>query len=170
MTLTDILTEDIQRLRSAELDQLRTLPQLAESATNPDLQAAFHEHLAQTQEQVKRLEDILAQMGAKPDSVPCRAADGLRDDALDIIARDTDDEVIDLEIIAAAQKTEHFEIACYSTAKEMTRALGMEEAAALLQQTLSEEEQSNRKFANLMKPLLRTAADIEMEEVEAEDE
>jgi ferritin-like metal-binding protein YciE len=60
MTFSDILNKDIQRLRSAELDQLRTLPQLAESASDPDVQAAFREHLTQTEQQLRRLDTITA--------------------------------------------------------------------------------------------------------------
>ena len=170
MTFTDMLTEDIQRLRAAEQEQLKTLPQMAESASGEGLQNSIREHLAQTHLQIRRLETVLEQMGAKPAPAACKAAEGLRDDAMDLLGRDTDDEVIDLEIIAAGQKTEHFEIACYSSAIEMCQALGMDQAVSLLRESLSEEQESSRILAQAAKPLLRTVAEMEMEEVEVENE
>jgi ferritin-like metal-binding protein YciE len=160
----------LQRLHAAEQDQLKTLSLLADAAADPAIQEALRNHLAETEGQVRRLEQILEQIGVTPDGRMSKAADGLREDALEMTAFDADNEVVDLEVVASGQKMEHFEIACYMTAKEMAQALGMEEAAQLLQQTLAEEERSSRLLAQASRKLLRVATDSEMDEVEAEED
>lgn len=168
MTLIDVMTKDLQRLHAAERDQLKTLQALAEAAAASEIRDALQQHLSETQEQVRRLETILNQLGVTADGLLSKAADGLREDALEMTAIDADNEVVDLEVIASGQKMEHFEIASYMAAKEMAEALGMTEAAQLLRQTLSEEQRSSRLLAHASHKILRTAAEVEMDEVEAE--
>jgi len=113
---------------------------------------------------------ILEEIGIKADNIVPQAVEGLAADALEAIGQDADNEVIDLQVIASAQKTEHFEIACYQTAARAAEALGMERAAQLLNQTLREEQASSRKLDRLAEPLLKIAVERELSEVEAEDE
>ncbi len=170
MTFIDVLAENLQKLHGAEKDQERTLRTLGDAAAHEELRRALEEHIEETREQARRLEMILEEIGTKADNIVPQAVEGLAADALKAIGQDADNEVIDLQVIASAQRTEHFEIACYQTAARAAEALGMERAAQLLNQTLREEKASSRKLDRLAEPLLKIAVERELSEVEAEDE
>jgi ferritin-like metal-binding protein YciE len=55
----------------------------------------------------------------------------------------------DVALIAAAQKMEHYEIACYGTARAMAHTLGLDEAARLLQASLDEEEAADKRLTQI---------------------
>ncbi len=52
---------------------------------------------------------------------------------------DFDDSAMDAGLIAGCQRVEHYEIAAYGTLVAWARAMGHNEAADLLQETLDEE-------------------------------
>ncbi len=81
-----------------------------------------------------------------------------------------DPAVKDAALIAAAQKVEHYEIAGYGTARTYANVLGLSEAADLLQQTLDEEEQTDRKLTDLAETSINAEAAEVGEEAEEEFE
>jgi ferritin-like metal-binding protein YciE len=65
------------------------------------------------------------------------------------IEEDMKDEVKDAALIAAAQRVEHYEIAAYGTVKSMASLLDEEEAAGLLDETLSEEKETDQLLTEI---------------------
>jgi ferritin-like metal-binding protein YciE len=59
----------------------------------------------------------------------------------------------DLQLIGAAQRVEHYEVAAYGTAKAMAEKLGLSEAAELLGETLEEEEEADKKLTQVAEGL-----------------
>ena len=57
-------------------------------------------------------------------------------------------------LIAAAQRVEHYEIAGYGSARTYAEMLGDTEGARLLQTTLTEETETDRKLAELAKSVI----------------
>src|SRR5262249_50174665 len=57
--------------------------------------------------------------------------------------------VIDAALIAAAQRVEHYEIAGYGCARTYAEALGLDDDADDLQETLDEESQTNEKLTKI---------------------
>ena len=145
----DLFVEQLQDLYDAEQRLTKALPKMAAAAHNPALKAAFEEHLRQTQNQVTRLEQVFKSIGKTAQTKTCEAMKGLVDEGSEIISGSGDPDVKDAALIAAAQRVEHYEIAGYGTVRTFAQRLGRSEAARLLQQTLEEEAETDRKLTGL---------------------
>lgn len=135
---------------NAEKQLLKALPKMAKAATSEELTAAFEDHLAVTEEQVSRLEQVFEASGLKVASKKCEAMEGLVKEGEEAI-EDTEDGslVRDVALIVAAQKVEHYEIASYGSLRDIATLLGHTEAAALLQETLDEEGDADKTLSGI---------------------
>jgi ferritin-like metal-binding protein YciE len=157
-SLKDLYVEELKDLYNAENQLLKALPKMARKASSPDLRAAFEEHLGQTERQVNRLEKIFESLGEKPTGKTCKAMKGLVEEGKEIIEEKGDGSVLDAALIGAAQKVEHYEIASYGTARTFASLLGEEDAVELLQQTLDEEGETDKKLTALAESLVNPEA------------
>jgi ferritin-like metal-binding protein YciE len=148
-SLEKLFVHELKDLHSAENQILKALPKMAEKASNPDLRKAFELHQRQTEEQVKRLEQIFDTMDHKPGGHKCKGMEGLIAEGEDVMEDAEDDAVRDAGMIAAAQRVEHYEIAAYGTARTYAKMLGRDDAVQLLQQTLDEEGETDKKLTQL---------------------
>ncbi len=156
-TLEDTFVDEIRDLYDAEKQLVRALPKMAKAANSAELVAAFKEHLEQTKGQVQRLEQVFELLGQKARSKPCKAMKGLVEEGQEIIAQDASENLMDLALIGAAQKVEHYEIAGYGTLRTFAQAMGNKQAAQLLDQTLKEEEATDKKLTQIAKGLYKAA-------------
>jgi ferritin-like metal-binding protein YciE len=157
--LNDLLVNQLQDLYDAEQRLTKALPKMAQAATSPQLKEAFNAHLTQTQGHVKRLEQIFGQMGCEAESEKCEAMAGLVKEGSQIISAKGNDWARDAGLIAAAQKVEHYEIASYGTVRAFANTLGMADIAAILQQTLDEEGDANKKLTQLAQSTVNARAE-----------
>ena len=151
--LRELLVHELKDLYSPETQLLKALPKMAKAASDEDLVAAFEEHLEQTQGQVERLDKIFEILNAKPRGKTCEAMKGLITEGQEVIGEDATDEVKDAALIAAAQKVEHYEIAGYGTVRTFANLLGESEVAELLQETLDEEGETDKKLTEIAESL-----------------
>src|SRR5688572_23030547 len=121
---------------------------MAKAATFPELQQSFELHLEQTKGQVERLDQVFQAIGEKPKRIKCKGMEALIGEGQEII-KDAEPEALDAGLIAAAQKVEHYEIAGYGTVRTYAEQLGEDDAAKLLQQTLDEEGETDKKLTKL---------------------
>jgi ferritin-like metal-binding protein YciE len=159
-SMRELLAHDIQMLYSAETQGLEGLAQLVEGATDPQLKQALTLHGRETQKQVARLEAIMATMDIQPTREVCSAVKGLLADTEKLLNKESAPEVLDAMLLAATQKMEHYEIACYGTAVYLTEELGMTQVAELLRQTLEEEKMANRILNDLAKARVNPKAEV----------
>lgn len=145
-TLDDLLVNQLQDLYDAEKRLTKALPKMAEAATNAQLKQAFQAHLGQTKAHAVRLKAVFKLLDQKPKSSPCEAMKGLIKEGEEMINAVGDSAVRDAALIAAAQRVEHYEIAGYGSARTFAEQLGKAEAANLLQQTLDEEGETNKRL------------------------
>jgi ferritin-like metal-binding protein YciE len=157
-SLMDLYIDELKDLYNAENQLLKALPRMARKAASPDLKAAFEEHLGQTEGQVNRLEKIFKRLGEKPTGKTCKAMKGLVEEGKEIIDEEGEESVLDAALIGAAQKVEHYEIAGYGTARTFASMLGEEDAVELLQQTLDEEGETNKKLTALAESFVNPEA------------
>jgi ferritin-like metal-binding protein YciE len=157
-TLEDLYIHELKDLYSAEKQLIRALPKLAKSAKNDQLSAGFQEHLEQTKEHAARLEEILKNRKQSTRGPKCKGMEGLIAEGAEMIEEEGDPEVKDAGLIAAAQRVEHYEIAGYGTARTYAEILGDKNDAKLLQTTLDEEEETDRKLTKLAKSSINVAA------------
>lgn len=148
-TLEDLYTDLLKDLYSAEKQLVKALPKLAKNAQSPDLQKALQDHLKQTEGQVERIERIFTELGSSPRGKKCVGMEGLVEEGNELLQEDTEPNVLDAGLIAAAQKVEHYEIASYGTARAWAQRLGYDNAARLLQETLEEESMANEKLTRI---------------------
>jgi ferritin-like metal-binding protein YciE len=158
-TMRDLLAHDIQMMYNAEQLGVEAQAMLAEKASDPQLRSAFERHGTETQQQVARLEQIMATMEIKPSRESNAAVKGLMSDSEKLMRKESTPEILDAMLIAAAQKMEHYEIACYGTAVRMTEDLGMTQAAELLRQTLEEEKKTDELLNDLAKQRVNVKAE-----------
>jgi ferritin-like metal-binding protein YciE len=161
MNYHQVMIKDLQDLYECETEQASQLPKLAAKANNRTVRTALEDHAAETQQHAMRLRQILEMIGEAPggrgEVTP--GVHGLANEARLKAEQAAQDPVLqDLALIAAAQKMEHYEIACYGTARVMARTAGMEEAAQILQTTLDEEEAADQRLTEAALPLHKQAA------------
>ena len=147
--LQQLYVEQLRDLYSAENQILEALPSMAERAVHPELKQGFEIHRRQTEEQVRRLEQIADALGEKISGETCEGMKGLIKEGQKMMKERGSDDVRDAALIAAAQRVEHYEIAGYGCARTYARLLGREQDARLLQTTLDEEGDTDQKLTGL---------------------
>ena len=160
--LRESFLTELADIYDAEHQLAKALPKMAEAAQNESLRAGFEMHLKETKNHVTRLEQVFELLGKKAKAETCKAMKGLIAEGEDLI----DDDAGDAALIAAAQKVEHYEIASYGTLKEWAVHLKLDEAKRLFEQTLLEEEATDRKLTEAA----RSAINAEDSATETEEE
>jgi ferritin-like metal-binding protein YciE len=157
-TLKDLYVHELKDLYSAEKQIIKALPKMAKAATNKQLAASFEEHFEQTKEHVTRLEKILTSYDESTRGPKCEGMEGLIKEGEEMIKEDAEEEVRDAGLIAAAQRVEHYEMAGYGCARTYAELLEDRDGAQLLQTTLTEESDTDKKLTNLAKSAINVAA------------
>jgi ferritin-like metal-binding protein YciE len=148
-SLQDLFVEQLRDLYYAEKQIIKALPKMAKKATSGELKKAFETHLHETEDQVERLERVFEKLEMTARGKTCPAMDGLIDEGKEIMTEDAEPSVMDAGLIAAAQKVEHYEIASYGTLRTYAKMLGYNKIADLLQETLDEEGNTDKKLSQL---------------------
>ncbi|GHF94090.1 YciE/YciF family protein [Deinococcus piscis] len=156
-SLRDLYLSQLRDLYSAETQLLAALPNMAANAQHPQLRQGFEKHLAQTHEQVARLESVFSALNEPSSGKVCKAMQGLVQEGAEEAGENKAGPVRDAALIAAAQRVEHYEIAAYGTALNFARLLGEEQAAALLDTTLQEESQTDQSLTELAQTVNQAA-------------
>jgi ferritin-like metal-binding protein YciE len=148
-TLHDAFIDELRDAYDGEKQLTKALPKLAKSATSPELRAAFENHLEETQGHVERLEQIFTSLGEKVRGKHCDGLAGIIEEGKSVMEEDFDEQTMDACLIASGQRAEHYEMAAYGTLVAWARAMGHDDAAELLQETLDEEKAADEKLTSL---------------------
>lgn len=148
-SLETLFVDQLQDLYDAEQRITKALPLMMGATHDPALKSAFENHLRQTENQVSRLEQVFKMMGQSAKTKTCEAMKGLVSEGNEVISAKGDPDVKDAALIAAAQRVEHYEIAGYGTARTFAQRLGRQDVAKLLQETLNEEEATDKKLTQI---------------------
>lgn len=167
-SLDDLLVHELQDIFDAEKQITRALPKMIKAASHPELQAAFEEHLEQTEGQIDRLEQVFKLLGLPAKGKKCEGMAGLIEEGKKVIEENAEPAVKDAALIAAAQKVEHYEIASYGCLCTYAEMLGYEQAHDLLGQNLDEEETTDEKLTALAESVINIEAEEAGEEEEEE--
>lgn len=147
--LMELFEEALKDIYWAEKALTNAIPLMAKNATSADLIEALNSHLTETEDQIIRLEKVFELIGKKASAKKCDAMEGLIEEGKAILEETEMGVVRDAGIISAAQKIEHYEIASYGTLRQFAETLGFEEAAALLEETLDEEKDADKKLTDV---------------------
>ena len=163
--LRELFVEELRDIYWAEKHLTKALPKMQKAATSEELASAFEEHLAQTQEQVERVEKVFELLDMAARAKKCEAMEGLVKEAQQIIEDlPKGSAVIDAGLIIAAQKVEHYEIAAYGSLVQLAKTMGENDIADILQVTLDEEKQTDQLLTELAVSGINISADNEPEE------
>jgi len=144
--MEDLFEHTLRDIYYAEKQIVKALPDMVEKSSDPQLKQGFQTHLRETENHVKRLEQVFHLMGKKPQGVDCPAIDGIIEEAQDVAGEVEQKSVLDAALIAAAQAVEHYEITRYGTLIAWANQLGHRDCVTLLQQTLDEEKATDKKL------------------------
>ena len=148
-SLEELFVHELKDTLDAERQITKALPKMVKAAESEDLQAAFEEHLAVTEEQIGRLETIFQSLDKAARGKHCHGMEGLLKEGEEMIKEEEPGSLLDAALIGGAQKVEHYEIAAYGTLLEYAKLLGMDDAVELLETTLSEEKETDEKLSQI---------------------
>ena len=157
-TLQELLVHELQDLYNAENQLIKALPKMARRASSNELRQAFETHLSQTETQAQRLERALSLLDAPVRGRNCDGMQGIIEEGKKLMQEDASEDVMDAGLIAAAQKAEHYEIAAYGSVKAWADLLGQDEISSLLDETLEEEESTDRRLSEIAEAMVNAEA------------
>jgi len=160
--LMQLFEDELKDIYWAEKALTKAIPKMIENATSEELIKTLTNHLAETEEQVKRVEKVFKVLGKNPVAAKCQAMAGLMKEAEEIMAACEKGSMRDAGIISAAQKVEHYEIASYGILRQFAETMQLNEAAELLDKTLQEEKQADLKLSDVAMDAINVEAAEEM--------
>jgi ferritin-like metal-binding protein YciE len=134
---------------------------MAEGSNNEALSSALEAHLKQTENQVKRLEKVAELLGTTPTGKKCKGMEGVIEEGSEALEEDGDENVLDLGIIGAGSRVEHYEMAGYMTAIALAKQLGQNDVVKLLNETLAEEQAAETKLRSIAQAIIKSAPNDE---------
>ena len=158
-SIKELLVDQLRDILHAEKQLVKALPKMAKAARSAQLQALLQSHLAETEVQVERLNEGLQILGATARAKPCKGMAGLVEEGEEVISesQEKDDAPADLALIGAAQRVEHYEIAAYTTARNLALQLRQPTVVQLLTMSLGEEQNAGQLLDQVAQPLMSVA-------------
>jgi ferritin-like metal-binding protein YciE len=169
-SLHDAFLDELRDVYNAEKQITRALPKMSKAASAATLSDAFDTHLQETQGQIERLEQVFELLDETARGKQCEGMAGILEEGKQIMEEDFDEATMDACLIAAAQRVEHYEMAAYGTLVAWAKAMGHDEAAKLLQETLDEEKTADEKLSSLAEGGINEQATAGMEQEEGEED
>jgi Mn-containing catalase len=157
--LKDLLVDELRDILHAEKQLLKALPKMAKAARSTQLQSLLETHLQETEAQVERLNESLQILGAPARAKPCKGMVGLVEEGEEVMSegKKKEDAPADLALIGAAQRVEHYEIAAYTTARNLALQLRQPAIVQLLTMSLGEEQNAGQLLDQVAQPLMSVA-------------
>lgn len=160
-TIKDLLEGEIKDLYSAEKQLTKAIPKMAKGSNNEELASAFTAHLKETEGQISRLEQVAKLLDTTPTGKKCKGMEGVIEEGAEALDEEGNENVLDLGIIGAGSRVEHYEMAGYTTAINLARQLGNAKVVSLLSESLGEEEAADDKLRKIGQQLLKQASSQE---------
>jgi len=158
MRLEDLFLDTLKDIFFAERQILKGLPKLAKAAADPKLKEAFMHHREETEAQVERLRQVFELIGKRAKGKTCEAMNGLLEESEELLETAPQPSAVrDAGLIATAQAIEHYEIARYGALIAWAKAMGKDDIAKLLHQTLEEEKKADEMLNQMATSVNKSA-------------
>jgi ferritin-like metal-binding protein YciE len=162
---TELLVLELQEIHSAESQLSRVLPRLSKALDSEELGTLMEERRAEGERIIKEIEAVFDEMEESPGRKKNVAAEGLINDAREHVQEIEAGPALDAVLIGAMQKTEHYCIAAWGTAKTLAQAVGQKAATRAMDRALKEggpfDERLTKLAAEEITPALLAAAQSE---------
>ena len=157
--MDELLIEELRDILHAEKQLTKALPKMAAAARHEKLKELFEQHLAETEQQVERLNECFSLLGTSARAKPCKGMMGLVEEGQEVMEEGEEKENVaaDLALIGAAQRVEHYEISAYTTARNLAQQLRHSAVVELLSKSLAEEETSDMLLNQVARSLMSVA-------------
>ena len=165
-----LLVRQMQDAYSAETQALEAFPAMLEAVTAESLRRALQSHADESKTQVDRLERALGLLDSDAGDAHCAGMHGLIEEAREEMQEHAPGPLLDVVLLAAAQRLEHYEIACYGTMATLAEDLGEADVAELLEEILDEEKAADKRLSHIADDEINAAALGEEAEEDEEDE
>ena len=140
----------------AERTLVKALPKLQEEASDEELAKGFADHLDETRQHVKNIEQAFQALGEEAKAEKCPGIEGIKKEHDDFVANESpSSEVLDAFLTGAGARTEHYEIAAYEGLVTMATAMGEDDVASLLNKNLEQEKAALAKMQTIGKRLAK---------------
>ena len=160
-TLHDAFIEELRGTYNAEKQLTKALPKIAKAASSPICVPLSSRTSRRRRGMWSGSRRSLPVSTRKSAASTVRTSRDIIEVGKSIMEEDFDESTMDACLIAAGQLAEHFEMAAYGTLVAWARAMGHDEAAELLEQTLEEEEAADQKLTSLAQSRInRDAAEV----------
>jgi Mn-containing catalase len=156
--LGDLLIDELRDILHAEKQLTKALPKMAEAARFDQLRE-LEQHLGETETQIERINECFELLGKSARAKPCKGMMGLVEEGQEVMAEgdEKEDAAADLALIGAAQRVEHYEIAGYTTARNLAQQLRHSAIVSLLSKSLAEEENADQLLNQVARSLMSVA-------------
>jgi ferritin-like metal-binding protein YciE len=164
-TARELFVHEITDLLDAEQKLVQALAEMERDSKNSELKKAFAEHKRQTEGQVKRLQQVFQSIDESPDETECKGIKGLIEERTSFKEQDPADDIQAIFDCGAAIKVETYEICAYNSVISLAEQLDLDEAIDLLQENLTEEEETLERMQDIQDQLEPEELGLEREAV-----
>ena len=156
-TSKEKFVHELADLYDAEHQFLEGQKQMHQKAGDERLRTMIMEHIAQTQQHIKNLEQVFGILGEAPKRQPCSGAKGLVEETTKVMAEAGRPELRDALISGAAAKAEHYEMVSYADLITGAELTGQRKAVTLLKANREQEVATARRMERSGPRLLKRA-------------
>jgi len=149
---------ELADIYDAEHQFLEAMEKMHDNATDEKLGTMLEEHMAQTREQIQKLEQVFSSIDEQPKRQPCSGAKGIIEEGSKAMEEAATDEIRDQFIVGGATKAEHYEMVSYADLIEGAEMLKMRKAVKLLTENRQQEVAAARKLERTSPRLAKAAA------------
>lgn len=143
----------------AERVLVKALPTLQAEASDEELAKGFGDHLEETRQHVKNVEQAFEALGEQAKAEKCPGIEGIKKEHDDFVSNESpSQEVLDAFLTGAGARTEHYEIAAYEGLVTMAEAMDEREVARLLSENLEQEKRALGTMQAIGKRLAKMGA------------
>jgi ferritin-like metal-binding protein YciE len=152
----ELFVHELQDVYYVEKTLTNVLPKLASEAKDRELTRAFESHLKETERQIDNLDKVFKNLGERAQGQQCPGIDGIKQEHDEFMREhQTTGQLADVFISGSASRTEHYEIAAYTSLIEKARAIGERDSVKLLQANLKQEKDALKKVESISKRILK---------------
>jgi ferritin-like metal-binding protein YciE len=152
-TMHEAFLHELSDTYSAEHQLTEAMQGMLEMAQHPQVKEGLQQHIKETKQQIKNLDQVFKSLGEKPEDVTCKGAAGIISEFKSGAKEIKEPALLDGFIAAGGLKGEHYEIATYRCLVAKTQLMGHSDAMELLQENLDMEERFAEQLEQVDKQL-----------------
>ena len=157
----DLFLHELQDVYYAEMAITKALPTMIEEASDNELAKGLKRHLNETKQQIRNLEKVFGKLGEQAQGHVCPGIEGIKAEHDDFMAEENPSkEIRDLFLTGAGARTEHYEIAAYTSLIAQAKGLGEKDLVEPLDENLRQEKDMLKLVDGIGRRMAREARQL----------